>query len=103
MQSVVQAGQHRDLRRHGLRSKMGGMISDDFLQLHGFARSDDWGWEKVWPPTGERWVRWHAGDLFLGNADEMDPTIDGPPLDKLIRGGVNSEAELLRVVAEACL
>jgi hypothetical protein len=82
--------------------KMGGIIRDQFLQPHGFDRSENGGWEKVLAPNDERWVRRHASEVFVGNADEMDPMIDGPPQDKLIRNGVYTDTELQQVIAEVC-
>ena len=78
------------------------IITPEFLLTHNFNRSDYGGWELFFDHSGAadaRWVRWHDGKVFVGNSKEMDP--NGPEVqDSLLRDGVTTQAELLKLVDE---
>ncbi|WP_425613647.1 hypothetical protein NA78x_003482 [Anatilimnocola sp. NA78] len=78
------------------------IITPDFLLAHNFNRSDYGGWELFYDHSGvadARWLRWNDGRVFVGDSTALDP--DGPEVqDSLLRDGVTTQAELLKVIDE---
>jgi hypothetical protein len=58
--------------------------------------SEHGGWERI--AADGSWIRWNDGDVFAGRPEEMNPTIDGPAQDKLVKRRVFTGEALLRLV-----
>ena len=62
-------------------------LTPAWFQANNFHQSEDGGWECLFGP--EHWLRWKDGNAHLGTRIDIDPTINGPPPDKLIAENVN--------------
>jgi hypothetical protein len=77
---------------------MPAQLTPTWFTANGFDISEHGGFERLSGP--DRWLRWKDGSVFLGDVDEMDPTIDGPAQDRLVAENVTTAEQLQAVIAK---
>jgi hypothetical protein len=53
-----------------------------------------------WLIGPERWLRWKNGVVFIGDANSLDPTLDGPGQDSQVAEGVTLVEQLADVASQ---
>ena len=71
------------------------MTTTELIEL-GFDRCDNWpGWHRAIDEN--RWLRWHDGQTYVGDARQLDPNLDEPN-DQII-GNARTADELRAILA----